>query len=201
MRGQLAPEPQPGRSPVLRNLAPRHSESVRSLVERQAAEETKLDQLLARRIERTETFERVVQGENVMVGRLIRRNPAVERDATPRTATPGGRPAPGCIHENLTHGARGDAEEMRPALEIECRPAREPNVRLVHQSRRLECVPRTFMTELLCGETPQLRVHEPKKLVGLCGIGQIELTQNLCDPDSVRHTPRATPTPGTPPID
>ena len=89
----------------------------------------------------------------------------VERDRNIATASFRGVFLLRVIDEDLTHGASGYREKMRPVLDGVALNLNEAQKRLVDEGRSLEGVVRAFVRKVALGETPKLLVHERYQLV------------------------------------
>lgn len=68
--------------------------------------------------------------------------------------------ARGRLDEDLPHRPRGDAEEVRAALERQVRALEEPEVRLVHEGRGLERVPGPLEPRVPARDAPEVGIDE-----------------------------------------
>ena len=87
--------------------------------------------------------------------------------------------------ENPAHRFGGSGKKMSPAFPPQgLIRVDKPNIRLMHQSRRLQRMIRTLVGHPCGRQTSQLRVHQRKQLLGRIRIAVFNLAQNSGD---VRH--------------
>ena len=148
------------------SVAGRHAERVGRFVDAVAGEVAQLDDARLLRIQALEPLERFVErGQHRVLHRraderfaerhAIERRPSLLRAARARA-----------LHQNLAHRSRGDADEM-PLVVPRRAGARQAQVHLVDQRRRLQRLPRPLAPHVGAGETPQLVIHARREFVGV----------------------------------
>jgi hypothetical protein len=71
----------------------------------------------------------------------------------------------GVIDQDAAHHLRGDAKEVRPILPVDLALIDHPQVNLVNERRRLQCVGGAFASELAAGHATQLRIDQREQLI------------------------------------
>ncbi len=107
-------------------------------------------------IERGETVESHVEGQDVEGRRTGGNGHVIQRQASLQTSTLVGGPGSGVIHEDLPHGAGRHTEEVSAVLPLDALLVDELEVRLVDQGRGLKGVAGAL--------PPHLRRCSPAKL-------------------------------------
>src|SRR5262245_56483578 len=69
------------------------------------------------------------------------------------------------ISQNAAHQPPCDPEEMGAIHPFDLRIAKQPQVNFMHQGGRLQCVVRTFMPQVVSGQTAKLLVNHVESLV------------------------------------
>jgi len=64
------------------------------------------------------------------------------------------------IHQNTAHSAGRNGEEMSPSLKIHRSVVRQPQVCLIHQGSRLQCVPRAFLSHVVPRKQVQFPIRQ-----------------------------------------
>ena len=90
------------------------------------------------RVECRETSERRVKVQDVDIHRRRRSRRIVDRDASPLAGPLGHLPRPGPIDEDAPHDLRRHAKELAAVLPHDTTLIDQPQVRLVHERRRLQ---------------------------------------------------------------
>jgi hypothetical protein len=88
---------------------------------------------------------------------------------------------PGVIHQNLPHGARGDAEEVGPVAVLESSLIRQPEVGLVDQARGAEGVTGALAPKGAMGDPARLLVDQRNQPGHDVGMAAAQLEQQLGD--------------------
>ena len=92
------------------------------------------------------------------------------------------RPTAGIVDKNPSHGFGGRREEMPSIIPLWiARCARQPQVRFVHQHRRLQRLAWLFLGELLGGKFTKLVVHQGQQLLGGLRIAMVDGVQDSGD--------------------
>ena len=157
---ELARQPRFRERPPALDGGRRYAQRFRRLLDGEAAEEPDLNDPGQIRIQHGETSQRLVQ--DFEVDRLRRgcNQPGIEGDAHLIAATLGGSASPGALDENLSHGAGGDAEKVRPILPRQMRVLQQAEVDVMHERRGLERLAGTLTPEKAGGQAPQLVVDQ-----------------------------------------
>src|SRR6185436_11511506 len=168
---QLAMKPRARECPVALHGRGGDAERLARLLDGEPREEAKLDYARLPLVELGEAIERLVQllGGDIerqrARERFTRRVRVLERHAH-RAAAALLRVAPACVvHEDATHGLRGEPHEVRAVLPGDLALVEQPDVGLVRERRRLERVARAFAPKVAAGETAHLVVHEREERV------------------------------------
>jgi hypothetical protein len=90
-------------------------------------------------------------------------------------------PAPRLLDEDVAHGAGGGEEEVPPGLPTDVALVGEPQVRLMHQGRRLQGLPGRQVGHAVTGELVQLLVHDRQELIRRRGVAGLGGPQQLGD--------------------
>ena len=164
--GELAIEKRARLPPLALHGAARDVEDVGRFVEGESAEEADLDQAGERRIDLRERRQRAVEREH-LGGAVAGREPRfVDEDGSRLAAAAlAGHPSPRAIDEDVTHGGRGEGEEVVPVAG-RCGLRHEPEIRLVDERGGDE--------RLAGGAARELDVGEAAQLVVDAGEGAVE---------------------------
>ena len=88
----------------------------------------------------------------------------------------------GALDQNATHGGRRRREEMAaPAETLPRAFSGQPQVRFVHQRRRLERLPRLLAGEFLCGQLAKLVVDKRQELIDGIRIAAFDCCKDTSD--------------------
>jgi hypothetical protein len=136
---------------------------VGNFLDSQAAEEPQFDDLALARVDESEPFERVVDGDEVGAGPYGHPQLLVELKRRNTTASLLGLMGTRPIHEDMSHDLGADSEEVIAVLPVALRSLHKPNVRLVHESRGLQGVAGTFVRHIPLRDAVELMVHERNK--------------------------------------
>jgi len=126
----------------------------------QAAKESQLDNLAHASIERRQSAERIVEGNEVVLLRVEQLLDVIKthRNRTPATFLP--VPVAGELHQDSPHHLRRDGEEVRAIPPFDSIDVDQPQVRLVHQRRRLQRMIRPLPAHVVPGETVELLIDQ-----------------------------------------
>ena len=87
--------------------------------------------------------------------------------------------APRILNQDPPHRFRRRAKEMAARIPLLRRvPFYEPQVRLVHERRRLECLPRPFLGQFLRGQSSQLFVDQRQQLLRSVRVALLDGAEN-----------------------
>jgi hypothetical protein len=132
-------------------------------------------------------FERLIQGEQVVVARFPEAQGLVQADAAPPAAMLGPPLAPGLVDEDAAHGLGGGGEEVAPAVPVlDLVHVHQPEVRLVDQGGGLEGLARLLLGQLLRRQPAQLLVDQ-QQLVGGARVALLDGRQDARDLTHRRH--------------
>lgn len=160
-RRQLAEEPGTCCLPVALHRLFRNLEHVACFLEREAAEETQLGDLSFTLIQCRKALEGGVEIEHVDVERRHgQRWRIVQGYVDAAGAALFRSPGAGAVDQDAPHHLRRDGEELRAILPGCPALIDEPDVCLVHERRRLECVARPLAPQLCRGATSKLAIDE-----------------------------------------
>ena len=171
--------PSPARSRNSHNLANRQSRFTVStevssaaggLLNAQASEEAQLDDLCLARVNRLEPPQRVIQFDEVplRLPRYLHRQ--LQRDFGRSSASLVVVPGASVIDEDPPHRARRHREEVGAILPLDAIEVDEPEVRLVDERCRLQCVTSALMSQVLPGQLTQLLIHQWQEPVEGCAF-------------------------------
>src|SRR5687768_12096941 len=109
-----------------------------------------------------------------------------ERYLLPRVLAFAGQALASMIDQDLPHGIRREREEMGPVLRLH-RAAGHLEIRLVHESRRLERPLLIFLGELPAGEHAKVVVDETERALHRGVVALARCAQQLRDLARLGH--------------
>ncbi len=111
-------------------------------------EKSHFDDLGLTRIKLGELFHCLIQRENFLIALWGKGDGFIEFDATGAAAPLLAFPLPGVIHQDSAHRLSADGEKMGAPLPIYPRLIDQPQIRLMHQGRRLEGMVSPLVAEM-----------------------------------------------------
>ena len=126
----------------------------------QAAKESQLDNLAHASIERRQSAERIVERNEVVLLQGWQLVDVIETDVNRTAATFLALPAACRLHQDPSHHLRRQSEEVRAIPPFDAIDVDQPQVRLVHQRRRLQRMIRPLLAHIAPGETVELVVDQ-----------------------------------------
>jgi len=158
--GQALVEPRAAGLPFPFDRRRRDAECLRGLAKGEAPEKPQLRHLRLSRIQRCQFRQGSIQIKDINIAWLALGQCIVERHASLPTGPLDHLPASRAVDENATHHHRGDPEELRPVLPGRVVLIDQPNVRLVHERRRLQRVAGALAPQICRRPATQLLINE-----------------------------------------
>src|SRR6266540_1926598 len=131
----------------------------------QPAEESQLDDVRFLRVLRSQSLQCFVDLKYLFVLDWGFESGFVQFGPFPSAAAFEPELAPRVLHQNPPHGLRGCPEEMAAVLPVGLLVCAQPQPRLMHERRRLECLARRFIRHLGGGEAAQLVVNQREQFI------------------------------------
>lgn len=132
----------------------------RSLFDREPAEEPHDNEIGQSRVDCAQLVQRNRQVEELDVEWRCDRDVIRERYFPPSAAALEGCKPPGMVHQDATHQASGDREELDAVLPAYAAEIYETHVGLMDESRRCQRVIAAFGPEAPARDTPKICVHD-----------------------------------------
>ena len=110
-------------------------------------------------------LERIVEGDEILTWLVRHDQRVIKRHSDGPAAALLVALRPGDVHEDAPHQPRGHREEVGPVLPVDVLDVDQPEVRLVHQRRRLQAVPAALARHAAPRDPPQFVVHQRDQLV------------------------------------
>lgn len=169
---------QPGTSiiPVPVGGGQGNAEGFGGLLHRETREIAELYQICLPRIFLSQFLQSLIQRQQIVRNSRCFRIEEFDVFALAIAAAPQGFLAASVLDENAAHGFCRGSEKVAAAAEMLI--TNEPQVRFVHESRRLKCLPRFLVRQVPGGEAAQLFVHQGQQLDGSLGIALFVPIQN-----------------------
>jgi hypothetical protein len=129
--------------------------------------------------ERGEALERILERDQIDLGRLGGELDETQRHALATARALGGAAVAGVVHEDAAHHVRGDADELRAVPPIDATLVDEPEVGFVHERCGLERVTAALFAEEVGGEAAQFAVNQRHQLLERVLIAVFPVDQKL----------------------
>src|SRR5262245_696653 len=174
-------QPGPDVAPLPVQGARRQAEDFRRLIRRQPAEVAQQHDLRLRGVLFLQLFQGLVDGEDVLRGRLDDGTGLVQLLAPPPAAPHGAGLAPRLLDEDVAHGAGGGEEEVLPRLPGDVALVGQAQVGLVDQGRRLQRLAGRQLGHAGAGQLVQLLVHDGHQVFRRGRVAGLSRLQQLRD--------------------
>ena len=153
-----------------------------------AAEVPHLDDLSHARVERGHLVERLVNAKNLLLARQSRPTDLRRQADVPQSpAAPRCLAATSEIDDDRAHDAPGPSHEVDPVLQSQSSRAGKPEIRFVHERRRIEEGVAAATPQPHAGQPSQLCVRGRKQAIGRLGIAPLGAMDQLCQADAIVH--------------
>ena len=140
LAAHLGLQPGLGQPPVPHHGIGRYLQDGRGFLHAQPTKEPKLDDAALPLVELRERLQRVVERDKVLTGSAVTTSAFVEGHACVAAAAFVRAPCARMVHEDATHDAGGDGQEMRAVVPLDRLAVDQANIRLVDERRRLEAM-------------------------------------------------------------
>ena len=198
-RQRREPLQQPGfrDGPVALHRRGRDVEGIRRFGDVEAGEVAQLDDAAQSLVEGVQLGQRLVEREDVYDCALRADGDIVEPEHRDALSALLCVPPPRVVDQDLAHQPRRHSEEMRAVAQCQPIETHEPDVRLVHERRGLQCMVRRLVSEPRAGHAAQLRVNQgdqpcQRRFVAAPPFG--EQLRHVAVGGASRHARKRTPT-------
>ena len=157
---ELAEEPGLGRFPVPDDGFRRYVQDVRRLFDAEAAKEPQLDDLAHTGVEHRQRAQCITESDKAALLRLRQLSEVIDIHANCTGATFLPVSAAGRLDEDPSHHLRRQRQEVRPVSPFDAVDLNQPQVRLVHQGRRLQRMIRSLLAHVASRQPVELAVQE-----------------------------------------
>ena len=158
-------QPRPGKQPIPFDGRNGNAQDFSGLGFHQAAKKPKFDDAARSGIGSGQVRQRLIDRQNVNRLRVLEVRHVQELHAHLGARTLARVPGSRVIHEDPAHLLSHRGQEMGPIVPFQLIRAEQPEVRFVHQGRRLQCVTATLAAKILRRATAKLRVQQGHELL------------------------------------
>ena len=154
-------EPCAGGGPLARNSRWRDAKHLRRVFDRKACEEPEFHDARLLLIKRSQTFQGVVEHEDIEIDRLGGGLDAfIDRDLARAPAALCRLMAASMFDQDLTHHTGCDSEKMSPILPLRDIVSDQPDIGFVNERRALKGVVGPFPLQVMAGDLPKFGVDQ-----------------------------------------